>query len=938
TAKIGDFGLARWLEDERGLTASGEVAGTASYMAPEQAQGQRQCIGPPSDVYALGAILYELLVGRPPFRGTTTAETLVQVLTSEAVPPRRLQPAVPRDLETVCLKCLDKEPRRRYASARALSDDLQRYLDGRPIQARSSSAAERLLKAARRHPTVAALLFVTLVITVVGVSLVTWKWREAEALARSESAAHRDTERMLAAVTLDKGVNLCETGEVAQGLLWLARALEIAEGAGDAELAHIARANLSSWRDLLVAPRADLRHSHWVWDVAFSPDGRLALTGSRDGTARLWDALTGKPATSSSGVLPVLKHDLPVWAIAFSPDGKTILTGTGSEDGTKGKICLWHTATAQPRGLPIDVEGMVQSVSLERSGRRFLVLAGGQASLWNLPANSDRAELAGKLPHDSAVRAAQFRPDGAQVATAGADGKVRLWNTDTRAEVGGPLEHDGPVQLLDFSPDGQTLATACAVKSPKSYRGVEAQAWLWDLKSNKPRGKLDGQPGPLKDLRFSPDGSLLVCAGLAPPDMGQSELRGTARVWDVASMQAATPALIHQGPVWCAVFSPDGRFLLTGSEDRKARLWLTGTGAPFGRIIDQGDLVRSVAFSPDGRRALLASAGEQARARLIEVPQARLVRSLRQAQPTFRLFASDKILLVGGKTKSQLWSLSALKPQGQPLEHQYYITSAVFLRGGSRLRTSCGGGIQTWDTATGKPSAALVPLDIGQENALLSSDGTRLLCGGRNVSRLFDMPTGVWRPVKYVSVENALSMAFLPDGQHFFTGGRHLVRWQIDEGKPVNVTPAPEDVVENMTLSPDGSRLVTWGKTYRAQQWDAASGRPLGAFFPSRAWLTDVAIGADNRSTLVCDRSGQARLWDLPTGNPLGPPLPHGNGLSAGLVLPLETPVLVGAGNWVHCWEVPAPWPGSAARVRQEIEFLTGMSLDESGTVRFLSP
>jgi serine/threonine-protein kinase len=154
--KITDFGLARNLDDA-GRTASGAILGTPSYMAPEQAEGRARESGPPCDVYALGAILYEMLTGRPPFRGTTTLETLEQVRSQEPVPPRRLQPGVPRDLETICLKCLRKEPDKRYASAEELAGDLQRVRRGEPIQARPVGLPERLWRWCRRNPTVAGL-------------------------------------------------------------------------------------------------------------------------------------------------------------------------------------------------------------------------------------------------------------------------------------------------------------------------------------------------------------------------------------------------------------------------------------------------------------------------------------------------------------------------------------------------------------------------------------------------------------------------------------------------------------------------------------------------------------------------------------------------------------------------------------------------------------
>jgi Protein kinase domain len=187
--KITDFGLARRLDDEVGQTQTGAIVGTPAYMAPEQTSGQRHAVGPAADVYALGAILYECLTGRPPFEGKNALETLDQVRHREPPPPSQVHPKVPRDLETICLKCLRKEPEKRYGSAQELADDLGRFLRGEAVAARPVGLAERLAKWARRRPAVAALLIVLLVMgpTVVGLAIAA-KLREQDAsLARIQS-------------------------------------------------------------------------------------------------------------------------------------------------------------------------------------------------------------------------------------------------------------------------------------------------------------------------------------------------------------------------------------------------------------------------------------------------------------------------------------------------------------------------------------------------------------------------------------------------------------------------------------------------------------------------------------------------------------------------------------------------------------------------------
>jgi tetratricopeptide (TPR) repeat protein len=221
--KVADFGLAKRLDVDLGQTHSGAVVGTPTYMAPEQAAGQNRAIGPAADVHALGVLLYETLTGRPPFRGASVLETLGQVLTQEPVPPRHLQPRVPRDLETICLKCLRKEPHRRYASAEALADDLRRWRAGEPIHARPTPAWERGLKWARRRRTTAALLVVsTLAVAglVVGGGLYLEQQRRLEGqrarLAEQEVNALREVDRRR-----DQVQDLSRAGEAAaKGQRW----------------------------------------------------------------------------------------------------------------------------------------------------------------------------------------------------------------------------------------------------------------------------------------------------------------------------------------------------------------------------------------------------------------------------------------------------------------------------------------------------------------------------------------------------------------------------------------------------------------------------------------------------------------------------------------------------------------------------------------------
>jgi tetratricopeptide (TPR) repeat protein len=197
--KITDFGLAKRFKSSSGLTQSGAVMGTPGYMAPEQASGKSGVVGPAADIYALGAILYEMLTGRPPFKAASSMETMLQVLNDEPVPPSRIQPGLPRDLETICLKCMRNEPSRRYDSALALADDLRRYQNGETILARPVSNAERFGRWCRRHPGVTGLSAALLCALVGGLVAVTLLWRDSEAQRAAAVAAEQQAQQMAAA-------------------------------------------------------------------------------------------------------------------------------------------------------------------------------------------------------------------------------------------------------------------------------------------------------------------------------------------------------------------------------------------------------------------------------------------------------------------------------------------------------------------------------------------------------------------------------------------------------------------------------------------------------------------------------------------------------------------------------------------------------------------
>jgi len=469
--KITDFGLAKKLDRTEGPTGTGAVLGTPSYMAPEQARGENKDIGPAADIWALGATLYELLTGRPPFRGATVVETLLQVSLDEPVPPRQCQPALPRDLETICLKCLAKNPRRRYSSAEALGDDLHRFLEGLPIQARLVGSVERMVKWARRRPAAAGLIALGLLLLVAlpgaSLGLAGYEYRQRLLTLPQPAQAELQAERVHTLALSPDHTRLAASLDKNQVQLFDARtgqalgpALQHPSGTPCLALGPDNKTLVTACYDRqvrvwdaesgkLVHPKP-WSHGSEVDVVALSADGKLAVSGCRDGKAQVWDVTTGK------AVGPALGCGGEVTAAAFSPDGKFLVLGD-----LAFQVRSWRVDDGQPRGRPIRLAGRPTALAVSRDGRRVLVGTTGDnvARLVDVETGQPVGPL---LLHKDGVLKVAFSPDEQMVATGSAsrDGTARLWDTVTGKALGPPIRHRGHVPAVAFSRDGTILWTA----------------------------------------------------------------------------------------------------------------------------------------------------------------------------------------------------------------------------------------------------------------------------------------------------------------------------------------------------------------------------------------------------------------------------------------------------------------------------------------------
>jgi serine/threonine protein kinase len=560
--KIADFGLAKlqYTGDDTapaGPTRTGVLIGTASYMAPEQAAGPGAAVGPAADTYALGAILYECLTGRPPFRGVSPLDTLEQVRTLAPVPPRRLQPGVPRDLETICLKCLEKAPRQRYATAAALADDLRRFLDGQPIQARPAGLSERALKWVRRQPVVACLLATLTAVVVLGFTAETLSWlRTADVLA-SERDARRHAEASLAAKTValaryEWSVNRLDRAR--------AHLRECPPAHREAHWQYLWRACTAEVARLGPLPGN-------VIALAYHPNGQRLTASHAPGGITLWDVTTGR-------VVRTMRSFVGLWEnLGFNGDGTRLVHAISSSDFTlklrEGKIRSSTTlAVWDPeRGTRVTTRATARASSCIRFSKagphRVALHAGGAVAVEDV-ITGDRVRA---IP----TRATSFdlSPDGTHLALCEPSGIVAVWDLAQEAPVARFGGDPGKAYLVALSGDGEHLARATI--PPHGVRQA-SRITVWDYRTGIVRAAFPTHEDDVTALAFSPVGSWLATA---------SRDR-TVILWDTATGRETLTLRGHTDDVTCLCFSPDGCRLASGSRDRTVRVWdIAGLGPQF---------------------------------------------------------------------------------------------------------------------------------------------------------------------------------------------------------------------------------------------------------------------------------------------------------------------------------------------------------------------
>jgi WD40 repeat protein len=837
TPKVADFGLAKLLDTE-GQTGTHTIMGTPSYMAPEQAVATKT-IGPAADIYSLGAVLYDLVTGRPPFKAATWIDTLQQVISEEPAAPTRLNPNVPRDLETICLKCLRKEPMRRYGSAEALAEDLHRYLAGEPILARRTSGFEQMLMWARRRPAVAALVVVVVLAAVALLALGIALWRNAELRGAAVQNLDRASKE-LEGLRDDIGKKVVEV-EVLEGKAKNART-EVADAEkqtrlfkyiggmrlvqADWEVNRIAKVLDTLSRNVPQPGQDDPRGLEWyhywhlchasrplgehaqgtrVMCVAVSPDDKVAASGGSDRFVKLWNPADGKETST-------FQLSQPINGIAFASDSQALAVA--------------------PQLGPVQVHDLNDNKK--------------QPTLLVLPQNVKALCVA-------------FAPNGQTVAVGCTDKKVRLWNVGTDEKPRPLEEHGNPIQCVAFSSDGAMLATA-------SFRDNQGQTIgevkLWNVATGKELAVLSGHLGVITSVAFSPDDKTLATASWDR----------TVKLWDVEKRKERTTLQGHVGVVRAVAFSLDSQALASASDDTTVRLWDPATGRERATLKGHTAAVRAVAFAPDSKA--LISGGEDAAVKwwdLARLPERTPLQA--HTSRTWAVAFSPNGRTVGTTNErgtAKLWNAATGEKVADLKGYEGFVNCLAFSPDGKTVVT---GGedkkVWRWDAATGKQQDVLE----GHDNTILSvaysADGKALVTTSLDSTvRVWNAETGklVW-----VFEEHGVRCAvFAPDGKTVVVGRKDgWVRiWDVEKQREQHAWQAhagavPVDV-RVVAISSDGKILATGSDDGTAKVWDLGKRKQLQELKGHRRMGRSVALTADGRTLVTA--AGEVKLWDVGTG------------------------------------------------------------------------
>jgi len=844
-------------------TVQGQVIGTPAYMAPEQAEGQTDRIDYHTDVYGLGAILYELLTGRPPFPGTEIEEVLRQVRDAEPARPRQVWAGVPRALEAVCLRALAKKPDERYASAGELAREVQRWLADEPVDVFPEPVTARLGRWSRRHQKLAAGLAVLLVSAVIGAVVIGEESARNEVRVQAAEKVveiERNARTAVATAAYLKHIALAHEAVLAKQL---ARADELLERC---------EPPLRNWEWHHLLRRTNLcvhalrGHTQVIRCVVYRPDGRQLATAGGEGAIKIWDAATGQLILNLRG------HTGGVFRLAYRPPDGRHLASTGVNDG---KVRVWDTSTGEEVFNCTHKHRAVLGVDYSPDGSKLASSSWDKTvMIWDATNGQYDRTL---LRHTDELGVLAFRPpDGRQLAVAAFDNTVRLLDVANGQAVHNFSGGFGFNTIIAFSPNSQRLAAG---------GGNNRIVRVWDVSNGQEIWSLHGQSNTLPVVAFSPNGQLLASAGTDQ----------ALRIWDAATGQAIRTLRGHGAMLSSVSFSPDSRQLASSGSDATVKIWDVtdlekNTGpecVPLGRH-HQG--VRSLAFSPDS--ASLASAGPDGTVMIWDATTGR------RPHPILALGSPHTVLAA----LVNAWLVTTGPDVRTFKGHRGAVASAVFSPDGKRLASAGEDGrVVIRDATTGREISALPVLAGPVRSVVLSTDGRRLATANG------DKTVTMWDAVSGQAIRNfhghgdvIHSVALRPDGRWLAAADvvGTLQMWDTATGELICTRHArpgnpAQRLAENLRAVPpsraqpraascvvfssDGKRLAWTGEDMTVAIWDLNTlPSPMPPILDAgvetlvcqghTGLVTSLAFSPDGRRLVSAGEDRVLKLWDTRTG------------------------------------------------------------------------
>jgi WD40 repeat protein/tetratricopeptide (TPR) repeat protein/tRNA A-37 threonylcarbamoyl transferase component Bud32 len=860
-----DFGLAKQMESESSLTVSGQVMGTPYYMSPEQADGGDLTTG--VDVYALGAILYEILTGRPPHKGESMMDTLRLVIEVEPEKPRSIDPTIDRDLETIALKCLDKDPAKRYASAQGLANDLGRWLRGEPIAARPVGSIEKAVKWMRRKPMhaaaagLAALLLLTLGI---GGPIAALRQASLRHDAEHSSAAESDA-RSLA----DARATEAQT------------AREVADARGEDLRRSLYFGEMSAAARAAVEPGGLPK----VQDILRQWTARPGESNLRGWEWYFLDGLADRRGVQWSRQFPGGLH-----SVHCSPDGETVAVLHGEI------ITFCDLASGLVKGR-IDAGEPTLAFSWSPDGARFALALGSLSARVFEAASGAEILTLENIESASPWTTLSWSPDGKMIAGRQHDFRVVAWDAGT-GKVLDSIERQGRLRgELAWNPDGRTLAL-CHGK----------QVSLWEPGTKARVVSLADIPGDIGSgdlLSWSQDGHSLAL---------WVNLEAILRVWNVSGRIASTRFDLsdHRGNLFDVEWKPGGGTLATAGADKCVRLWNADTGELTATLPGHRAAVKSVSWSPDGRLVVSADKGGEVLARVPGDHSLAIILNGSEGQPRtnnrphLEWSPDGERLLTASRAGIRVWNPQA---PATPLVYDADLRSGVSWQTPGRLwgarfrnqeETLVSLDLETgtveaasspFQTSTfyalsrspdgrhlainpGKKGSLVVDIDSNElvwesdapiGNIAWNADGTRMAYACNAPARIRVVDTTDFRTVETLNLL-ALPHSFdlSPDGARAVVSGIEdaLQIWDIESGELLRTLQGHTGRVEHLAWSPDGTRLASCGADRSLRLWDPETGKQVMTWNTFASGVVRVAWSPDGLSLAAMELSGRSLILD----------------------------------------------------------------------------